>query len=143
MLPESLEIVAEKTFLNHFGLIVFHEELHDFIGITHAKRLRLLQRVHEVKVEGLPCIANEGVGHWVVLVMESKTPWRLFTFLLEADRRVELNSNREVPLQGFLVVFEPHLLVVVDAILGCILIEERFHIHQNVEQIVFARGHDL
>ena len=143
MLPESLEIVAEESFLDHLSLIILHQELHDFISVAHAESLRLLQRMHEVEVEGLTRISDESVGYWVVLVMESQTPWCLFTFALEADSRVELHSNWKIPLQSFLVVFEPHLLVVVDAVLGCVLIEQRLDIHQNVKQIVFPRRHDL
>jgi hypothetical protein len=30
--------------------------------------------------------------------MESQTPWRLFTFALKADGRVELHSNWKIPL---------------------------------------------
>ena len=143
MLPESLEIVAEESFLDHLSLIILHQELHDFISVAHAESLRLLQRMHEVEVEGLTRISDESVGYWVVLVMESQTPWRLFTFAFEADSRVELHSNWKIPFQSFLVVFEPHLLVVVDAVLGCVLIEQRLDIHQNVKQIVFPRRHDL
>ena len=70
VLPESLIVVAAKTILNHLGLVLLHQELHDLVGVAHAQSLRLLQRVHEVEVEGLARIHDPRVWCWVVLVVE-------------------------------------------------------------------------
>ena len=68
-------------------------------------------------MESLSRVSNQCVRHRVVFIVKSETPGSFLAFALEADRRVKLHSNRQVPLEGLLVVLEPHLLVVVDLVL--------------------------
>ena len=75
--------------------------------------------------------------------MESQAPWSLLTFALKAHGSVELDSYGQVPLQWSLVVIEPHCFIVIDQVLWCVLIKQGLHVHQNVEKVVFARGHYL
>ena len=114
VLPERLEVVAEKSIFHHLCLVLLVEELHDFVRVAHFQRLRLLERVHEVKVKCLASVAYESVRNRVILVVESQAPWGLLALALKADRRIELDTDGQVPLERLLVVVEPHGLVVVD-----------------------------
>ena len=75
--------------------------------------------------------------------MESQTPWCLFAFTFEADSSVELNPDGQVPLEGLLIVVEPHGFVVVDQVLRRILIKQALDVHQDVEEVVLAWSHNL
>ena len=114
VLPERLEVVAEQSIFHHLCLVLLVEELHDFVRVAHLQSLRLLERVHEVKVKCLASVAYESVRDRVILVVESQAPWGLLALALQADCRIELDTDWQVPLERLLVVFEPHGLVVVD-----------------------------
>ena len=143
MLVESLVVIAEKTILNHFLLVALPEELHNFVCVAHPQRLRLLQRVHKVEMKSLTRVPDQSVGRRVVLVMKSETPGSLLRLPRQTNSRVKLDTNRQVPLKCLLIVLEPHLFVVIHLVLGGVLVEKRLHIHQDVEQVVFPRSHDL
>ena len=114
VLPERLKVVAEKSIFHHLCLVLLVEELHDFVRVTHLQRLRLLERVHEIKVKCLTSVAYKSVRDRVILVVESQAPRGLLALALQADRRIELDTDGQVPLERLLVVVEPHGLVVVD-----------------------------
>ena len=75
MLPESLKVLAEKPVFHHLCLVLLVQELHDLVCVAHLQRLRLLQRVHEIKVKCLASVAYESVRDRVILVVESQAPW--------------------------------------------------------------------
>ena len=84
-------------------------------------------------MEGLARIHNQCVRGGVILVVECEAPGRLLSLALKAHGCIELHPNGQVPLNGSLVVLKPHLLVVVDKVLRCILVKQLFHVHQDVE----------
>ena len=143
MLPKGLVIVAEQAFLNHLLFISLHQELHDLISVTHAQCLWFFERVHKVEMEGLSRVSNKCVWNRVILIVKSETPWSLLALAFKSNSSVELHTNRQVPLERLLVILKPHFLVVVDQVLRRVLVEKRFDVHQNIEQVVLARRHNL
>lgn len=143
VLPKDVILVLEQAVFDHLCLILAHQKLLDLVRVAHPHRLRLFQRVHEVEVGGLAHIADHWIWLGIVLVVEAQAPRCFVAFLLEADGCVELHSDGHVPLEGPRVVVEPPASVVLYLVLRCILIEERLHIGQDVEKVVFSRCHDL
>ena len=143
VLPESLKVLTKQAVLHHFCLVVPDQKLHDLVCIAHAQGVRLLERMHEIVVESLARVPDQCVGHRVVFIVKCEAPWRLLAFAFEADGRVELDPDGQVPLEWSLVVLEPHGLVIVDEVRRGILVEQTFDVHQNVEQVVLTWCHDL
>lgn len=79
--------------------------------------------MHEIDLKCFVAILDESVRRWIVLVVESEAPGGLLALAGQTYGRVELDSDRKVPLQRLLVVLEPHLAVVIDFILRCELVE--------------------
>ena len=94
VLPESLVVIPEEPVLDHLLFVGLPQELQDLVRVTHAQCLRLLERVHEVEVEGLARVPDQRVRRRVVLVVEGQAPGRLLCLALEADCGVELNAER-------------------------------------------------
>lgn len=99
--------------------------------------------MHEIEVEGFVSVSDQRVWSWIILVVEGEAPGCLLRLAGQTHGRIELCSNGKVPLERPLVIFEPHLFVVVNLVLWRELVEKRLHIHEDVEQIVLTRRHDL
>ena len=94
-------------------------------------------------MKSLASIANQSVWNRVVLVMEGQAPGCLLALTLQSNSRVKLYANGQVPLEWLLVIIEPHSFIVIYQILWSVLIKQTLDVHQNVEEVVFARCHDL
>ena len=94
-------------------------------------------------VESLASVPDQRIWHRVVFVVKCQAPWGFLAFTLEADGRVELYPDWQVPLERPLIVLEPHGLVIVDKVRRGILVEQTLDVHQDVKEIVLPRCHNL
>lgn len=95
-LPEGGVVVFEEPLVDHLLFVFLAQVAKDFVGVTHPEEERLLERVHKVKVVGF-VPTGEVLGNRIVAIMEDQAPGDLLLFTREADRRVELDADWNVP----------------------------------------------